>query len=227
MSEHGSKLPKSGGWIMIRTTIGVAAPIPPLSFWFAKPSGRLFLDSEREKDHSEAYEEFIDELRYFNRGADIGRIDDFKLWIDRFQMTGKHHKRCPDMKQPFVEKWAEAIGVDHQATIITPDAEVKIQPEEYSVVIDMTAYYDAIKEDDAEIIWLNKSKSLKGKIKDQVFYMQCRGIPYGTALPMCIGSMKSSMFFYVRMRYEIVNMFFRGLAEWTESHKYDWSSTDK
>jgi hypothetical protein len=98
---------------------------------------------------------------------------------------------------------------EQQVTILTEHGQVCIQPHEYTIQETIDDHLEAVKEGEAELVFLNKNKSLRGKIKEQVFYIRSRGISFTEAMKMVGGQVKSQHVFYIRYKEELQRYFTR------------------
>lgn len=229
MASETTLIPKKGTWILIIKDIPVQLPIPPLTVWYAVPSGKIFYKNERNR-----YFEFLDTTEKINYYVDRhfgGDHDLFKNIVYKFKTTGKVPKVFEHKKgilEPTIHDLEENYGfeLEQQLKIVTPWGECCIQPEEYNTT-DINFHLNAAKTGDAEIKYLTKSKQLKGKVKEQVFYLRTRGIGFADAVQMCIANIHTQHLFYIEYHEEYMKMFFNTFNVEMRKHDYKVSQLEK
>jgi len=201
-----SLIPQKGSWILIRQLIPVEIPIDPLSIYYATPTGTNFIDYE---DHSGSYEVDL-EHKLERISMDTGHARDI---IFRYY-AGKKVK-----EKHALELQNNPIHIEQQVSILTKWGEVSIQPHEYTKLKDVGKYLDAVNIGHATVHYLTNKGGLKGKIRDQVFYMQSRGVSYGDALQMVAGNITTKHLLYITMHEEYQRMFTRYYDQYAAKKK--------
>lgn len=222
-----SLIPKSGVWVMITKTVPIEYPIDPMSFWYAIPSGKTFFRGE------DSGPEYLYEDESLARAIHVLGLYGHRDKFEEFKKMLYACLRLPNASDLYGEKNMEELqrmidlklfsedDLTQQVKLITPFGSCCIQPHEYNVVKDMTPYVDATKDGHAFMRFLSKSKTLSGKIADQVFYLRSRGISYAEALGMAIGNVQSQNLFYIEMHPEYQKAYTRYWdTYWEKKMKY-------
>jgi hypothetical protein len=197
-------IPKAGSWIFIRKIIPVEIPIDPLSVYFAVPSGKLFFENETHISDFSMETEWRRLAATYNKTRDSFIVD----------VMNVKKKNTEGMSETYVNSIQRAlddgdIDIEQQVMILTEHGQVCIQPHEYTILDSIDDHLEAVKEGEAELVFLNKNKSLRGKIKEQVFYIRSRGISFQEAMKMVGSSVKSQHVFYIRYSEEMQRYFTR------------------
>lgn len=180
---------------MIIKTIPVANVFAPLySIWYALPSGEFFIGDEQ-RPHS---------------ATEHGNIFPFKDITMLKYMVKLHLKdknALHGIERDTVVRTLEENELHHQVKILTPFGTVLLQPAEYNV-IDFNSYLECINNGSFQVKFLNKrTKAAKNTAKEQLFYIQSRGISLSTALGMVSGLVRSQNTLYMLAHPEYIKMF--------------------
>ena len=197
-------IPKQGTWIFIRQNIPVEIPIDPLSVYFAVPSGKLFFEGESHISDFGRDTEWRRLMQVYNKDRDT-------FVVDVFNVKKKNTEGMSSTYVSSIERGLEdgEFDIEQQVKILTEHGQVCIQPEEYTILDNIDDHLNAVKDGDAELVFLNKNKTLRGKLKEQVFYIRSRGISFTEAMKMVGGQVKSQHVFYIRYTEEIQRYFVR------------------
>jgi hypothetical protein len=221
-------IPKTGAWVLISREIPVEIPIDPMSLYFAIPSGELFWKDEL--TWRGACLPYIDddgpEDLMGRLGMRHGDFDDFKKMIYNFYRSRKKEAEFESKHLEKLEQWDE-LGIinedciEQQVKIKTAFGDVCVQPHEYRIVREIDQYIEPVKDKHAFMRFLSGSKSLSGKIADQVFYLRSRGIGFAEAVQLCIQNVKTQNLFYIEMHPGYQEAFTRNWeAYWARKMKY-------
>lgn len=189
-----NNIPKKGAWILIIKTVPVKDIFAPLySIWYALPTGEFSIGDE-DRPHPEIeYENIFPfrsmrELRHY--------VKAYKK--DKNLVSGEERKT--------VEHVLDKYSINQQVKILTPFGTVKLQHNEYKV-IDFNKYLSSIENGSFQVKFLNTSKGFKTKVRDQIFYIQSRGISLSIALGMVSGLVRSQNTYYMLAHPEYQRMF--------------------
>lgn len=211
-------LPKKGGWILITKHVNTERPVHKFGIYFAIPTGKYFFHDERADHAFLRYHPEYNESDVFVRLCHFydGELELMKKDLWNFTRSNPHWEPLNEAAWEYMEK----VGVDElkeefkivqQVKVITEHGEIRIQPEEYSICSDekLQEYMQSVQSGDGFMVYLSKSQQLKGKVAEQVFYLQSRGISYTKALQMCIGQVSTANLFYIYMHPGYVEYFTR------------------
>ena len=197
--------------------IPTVQPVHMFGIYFAVPTGKYFFRNER---HSSSQ---FDYIGHYHEDDGIQRLFDIynrefelmkrEIWNylrsnPHYEFNDAGHRRMEIIGK---EKLESEFGIVQQVKVITEHGQICIQPEEYTICTEdkLKEYMECVKDESATMVYLSKSKSLKGKVADQVFYLRQRGISFSSALQMCIGSVTTSNLFFIHMHPGYVDYFTR------------------
>lgn len=204
-------LPKAGAWIFVKQVVPTEVPIHKLALYYAIPSGVYYWDGEMTPD----WMQLLYDSDFAHYMSEFGGNDNFKRCVANYKRNPHFEFRDKELELLESLDSRNLLGTKYvlqaQIKIITEYGEVHLQPHEYELVDDakLQEYMESVKSGDAFIMYLSKSKQLKGKIADQVFYLRTRGISFSTAIQMCIGSISTRNLMYIYMHPGYVEFFTR------------------
>jgi hypothetical protein len=113
----------------------------------------------------------------------------------------------PPMSFWFAEPWPMAGLVKntvHRVKVVTPKGNLGILPHEYSLVKDISKYYEFLGGGIDIVFFGNEDTGLP---PDKLLYLRSRGIKKQDAITMLIGEIKKHGVCYLKTRKEITDMF--------------------
>lgn len=211
-------LPKTGGWIFIKEIIPTVTPVHRFALYYAYPTGDYYWKGERAlanwstyADHkhpeTDRWLEAIDQV-FGDEKNGKKAIANYLKRNNHYDFTSKEKDFLDNMGHEDLEK---NYPVEESVKIKTEYGDVVLFDNEYNTVADekLEEYFEHVKNEHAFIIYLSKSKQLKGKVAEQVFYLRTRGISYTNAIQMCIGEIKTGNLLYLHMHPGYVEHFTR------------------
>lgn len=217
-------LPMKGGWILCTKVPPTAIKPTLFGVYYARPEkvferGSFQIGSfgwSSGLTHSElaalykhrANAKMSESERATLNGA-IGRIETGRRMVDMEPpslwepVEDEESAAVPEAPLPVLED----IELEMRVRILTPDGEICLEPYEYSIISDIQPYLEEI--GDGMIMHeLGGVKNAK-KLKDQMFYVQSRGIPKVEAFKMLLGQIDRWNVFWLETHPDIVAYFSR------------------
>jgi hypothetical protein len=213
-------LPKTGGWVFVKDLVITEVPVHRLAAYYAVPTGKYFFEDELRlvnwdrltgKQHPKTGVELSILYSIF------GMEDDefIKITLANYYKKNPHHDFGAKLKERLdrygLEELEKDFPLEESVKIVTEHGYVHLMPHEYNLTSEdkLKEIMESVKVKHAFIVYPSKSKQLKGKIAEQIFYLRARGISYSKALQLCIGEVKSSNLMYIYMHPGYVEMFTR------------------
>jgi len=219
MNNRNQLIPKAGAWVLITKSIPTSVPVHKFAIYYAIPTGKYYWTGENDvvnrvglsfdKDHPQTGEDMTRLIYVF------GSEENAKRGLANWYRGNKHYEYTDREKgclNSFKKKQLmEDFPVEAQIKIMTDSGGVSINADEYTIVTEekLGEYFAMAKDGHAFVSYLSKSKTLKGKVADQVFYLRTRGISFEEALEMSIGQVTSSNLLFLYMHPAYIAQFTR------------------
>lgn len=204
-------LPKKGGWILITDYVPTTIFVHKFALYYATPKGPVYIVGERSRGWLES-----------NIAYDFYSLCNiFNISRERFKLiaSGAVSKRDLDLttsetrmlKSHSYTEFLRNVEFERGAAIITEFGEVTINPNEFTVASEkhLKEYMEYAKSGHAFIRYLSNNSQLKGKIKEQIFYLRSRGISFAEAISMCVGNISTRNLMYVYLHPAYLDQFTR------------------
>lgn len=200
---------KTGEWVFILKPVPTEIPVGRMEVYFAKPTEQPYLWWSRTHEGL---------TRLMHRYAEGLNTDTYQDYVYRFLTGKKIPKRYRDGIEYDINRFGyEAEDFVTAVKIVTPFGEVKLWDDEYKVVsLDWALHLAG--EEALMIRYLNNDGSVRDGLKnvsvrDQVFYLQSRGISFKEAMKMVQGEIKSQHLFYFDPYPHYVHVYERNYEE--------------
>jgi hypothetical protein len=179
---NGNKM----AWVMVRCNVPIVKPVKPLSVFLAKLNRYVYRD------------DMILGGQFSYKKEDL--MHDYKYrYLSELEETGDDNKA-----KSFLQ-WIPSEYRSPYLDVITKYGKATLSPGEYTYIKDMTPYYEQSGTDHCDLVMLN-NKYAKTQ-RDQLYYLQTRGLSKVDALKLLHGEITSQFLFYLEFHDEYVRYF--------------------
>lgn len=184
-------LPMKGGWVMVKRLLPTQIQVPLLSVFYAMPD-KLFVKGYFEVpawslDHGHLKSPDLVALYKWRNGAR--------------SLMAEEVERAKKLD-------AKGVEIEQRVRILAPDGEVWVEPYEWTPIPDISKYFGAIGKG-MTLHEYGQTVKISGRMEEQVFYMQQRGIPRARCLEMLLGEVKKQDSVWLETDQELIDFFFR------------------